>query len=112
MATSQRKHRAMPSHPRSHPMAIAPLLLFLAAMLGANDPSSLPSTSSGVDGRDLTCPAYDASKVPASLAPAPAPAAGALAGSFAVSQGGQATYTFPLIVPPGATSASERGRVL
>ncbi len=78
--------------------ASVPLLLFLLCLLISNPASSGPK---GGHGDDSTCPAYDPLTFAVPLATAATPSAGTLAGSFSVSPGGQASYRFPLLVPPG-----------
>ena len=69
---------------------------------------------SGVEGHpspvldNVTCPAYDASTLPAPLPASPTVAAGTIPGTFAVAPGGQATYTLPLAVPPGRLGMEPR----
>jgi Salmonella virulence plasmid 65kDa B protein len=79
--------------------ALVPLLLFAVCLLASNHASGRPSPIQ--EEGPLTCPAYGASILPAPLGAAATPVAGTLAGSFSVSTGGQANYTFPLVVPPG-----------
>src|SRR5580692_11268391 len=109
MTPSRVRNASSPSHP--HPLrgAFVPLVLFLACLLAAKPPGGGVPTGGvnpGGDGAtspvvDVDCPAYDASTLPAPLGASVAPAAGTIPGSFSVSAGGQATYRFPLVVPPG-----------
>ncbi len=69
--------------------------------VGHPSPGSL-----GLD--NAVCPAFDAGKLPAPLAPSKTTAAGTAAGSFAVSPTGQASYTIPLVVPPGRRGMEPR----
>jgi RHS repeat-associated protein len=88
---------------------LIPLLLFVVCLLGSNaPPGSTPPPKGGFEPVDpsavtLACPAYDpaSSPLPPALSPSETATAGTLSGSFAVSAFGNATYSIPLVVPPG-----------
>ena len=87
------------------------LLVLAIFTLGGNAP---PESSSSLPPRGFeparpeqlgaVCPAYDPSKLPDDLPAVPTVSAGSILGSFAVSSSGAATYTIPLVVPPGRMS--------
>ncbi len=78
-----------------------PLLLFSACVLAQAVASAAPQPGDPVD---VICPEFDSatSPLPATdLAAGATAAAGNIQGSFAVSSNGEATYSMPLLVPPG-----------
>jgi RHS repeat-associated protein len=89
--------RRRPLHPLAQPRAWPLVLFVLACLLGGKAPPHRTQDTA------VVCPAYDpaTSPLPADLPLADTAAAGALPGSFAVSRSGEATYTIPLVVPPG-----------
>src|SRR5258706_8660899 len=95
------------------------LLALLAACMpaGGNPPAGHSTSGAGSPfvpvaqwTYDVTCPSFDPSKspLPADLPPADTVAAGTMAGSFSVSHTGEATYTLPLVVPPGRAGMEPR----
>ena len=101
---------------RAHPLrgAFVPLVLFLACLLagkqpGAGQPSGVvPGGGDGLVPVAVDCPAFDDLTLPVPLGTSIAPSAGTLPGSFSVSAGGQANYSFPLVVPPGRLGMEPR----
>jgi hypothetical protein len=82
--------RALHGFAKAHTcQAVFPLLLFLAASL-----SGAACRDDDGYARGGTDDAFDDAD--------PSPVAGTIPGSFAVSSTGEATYTMPLVVPPGA----------
>src|SRR5580693_6511047 len=88
-----------PPPPRTSRRALIPLLFVVVCLLGSHN--APPGVTPPTQHVDVTCPAYDASTLPDRLPPSSTVSAGTIPGSFAVSPGGQATYTLPLTVPPG-----------
>src|SRR5512140_2658092 len=96
--------------PKPAPLAQARIwllsIVLLVCVLGGNAPPG-PHSGTGEPSDpaafSLTCPAPDPAKspFPAELSPADTAPAGTLPGSFAVSRLGDATYSIPLVVPPG-----------
>lgn len=96
--------------------ALIPLMLFVVCVLGANAPPN-PFPISQDDPppagpSPLLCPSYNAETSPlptADLTPVSQGAPpGTIAGAFSVSQAGEATYSIPLIVPPGRMGMEPR----
>jgi RHS repeat-associated protein len=83
----------------AHPRAWLLVMVLLSCVTMGNFDPGPP-----IGGLDLECPKYDPSTSPlpaADLALDHTAEVGAVPGSFAVSQTGAATYTIPLVAPPG-----------
>jgi hypothetical protein len=113
----------MPSGRKRRPVAkpwvwVLLLALFAACTPSGGGPAAGHSTSGTASpfvpahqvAYDVTCPGFDPSKspLPADLPAVQAESAGAIAGAFSVSHGGEATYTMPLAVPPGRAGMKPR----
>ena len=89
----------------SRPRVWLLVLVLLVCAMGSKQPPSPPgSTGVGTAPGSLavSCPAYDPSVFPADLGVTSETATfPTLPGSFAVSRTGEATYSIPLVVPPG-----------
>lgn len=82
------------------------MLAIVACTMGNNWPPPLPGEVGGVENPTavaLVCPEDDGNSAafPPGLPRGETVSAGAITGSFAVSASGDATYTIPLVVPPG-----------
>jgi hypothetical protein len=84
------------------------LVVLLCAVVACLVPGSSfgghpPSPIGGVppSSNDPDCPAFDASVLPPAPPAGTTPQAGTIAGTFSVSAAGEATYSFPITVPPG-----------
>jgi RHS repeat-associated protein len=109
MLSNQRVPRSRQSFVVERAYHLVPLVFFVLCLLGANaPPGSTPPPKGGFEPVDpsavtLTCPADDpaSSPLPSPLPTSDTATAGTLSGSFAVSAFGNATYSVPLVVPPG-----------
>jgi RHS repeat-associated protein len=80
------------------------MVVLLACALGGKQPQPPEPTGdgSGPGGLGISCPSYDPAVFPPDLGVSSSSATfPTVPGSFAVSPTGEATYTIPLIVPPG-----------
>jgi RHS repeat-associated protein len=80
------------------------IVVLLACALGGKQPQPPEPTGdgSGPGGLGISCPSYDPAVFPPDLGVSSSTATfPTVPGSFAVSPTGEATYTIPLVVPPG-----------